>query len=526
LRASLPISVKVSLRSLLAGKTGTLLALDLLKKLGDYTGTPLQKSPEVKILTINDFFRLPRITDSFNIEWVYSLSLCKFLKTLGGANTTLPQILDILLQRLAQMPSADQRTITDRQVILACQAFAASTIFAKTNLQNLRVGLWNPLNFYHPSGLDYGDFLQMSLMLVSEPHKKLDQPLNLFQGFDPQLCNEWHTPIAVLHTGQHPLQIWLKKKHQLCLIGYIREQKGSEDFRRTNYGLLKRTSAIKLGEALTKFGLLQVTSLLILQRVLQDAVARKQFNTANPQTADYQRLHLAYQEYLISKNAAVCSLFETIDRLELLGNCLRNYKNSRVQSLNAITIENGDELLDRLSSDHYIDPLNAAIDREHQTASDKLKTYIHQQLVSLRPIQLELLCLNVLGYNDSQISLLHKVSASTVKRRRVRILQKNFLGVNFYSLVNSDAKRSSGSSMVADQINQKAIEAAYLEVIHDYFVTEITRISREVISLSSASIKIMPEVVKNMNHYWQINLLLNHRLECALENLLQKEGVA
>jgi hypothetical protein len=494
--------------------------------LGDYTGIPLQKSPEVKILTINDFFRLPRITDSFNIEWVYSLSLCKFLKTLGGDNATLPQILDILLQRLAQMPPADQRNITDRQVILACQAFAASTIFAQTNLHNLRIGLWNPLNFYHPSGLDYGDFLQMSLMLVSEPHKKLDQPLNLFQGFDPQLCNEWHTPIAVLRAGQHPLQIWLKKKHQLCLIGYIREQKGSEDFRRTNYGLLKRTSAIKLGEALTRSGMLQVTSLLILQRVLQDAVARKQFRTANPQKADYQRLHLAYQEYLLSKNEVICSLSETIDRLELLGNCLRNYKNSRVQSLNAIIIENGDELLDRLSSDRYIDPLNAAIDREHQTAAENLKTHIQQQLMSLPPSHLELLCLNALGYNDSQISLLHKVSASTIKRRRVRIFQNKFLDVDCYSLINSGIKILPELGVEIAQVSQKAIEAAYLEVIHDYFITEITRISYEVISLSSASTKIMPEVVEAINHYWQINLSLNQRLAHALETLFQQEGVA
>ncbi len=388
-------------------------------------------------MTINDFFRLPRITESFTIEWVYSLNLCQFLKTLAGADATLPQILDILLQRLAQMPLADQRNIarakSDRQVILACQAFAASTIFSQTNLHSLRVGIWNPLNFYHPSGLDYGDFLQMSLLLVNEPHKKLNEPLNLFHGFKLQLCPE--TPLSVFQAGQHPLQIWLKKKHQFCLIDHIREQKGSEDFRRTNYGLLKRTSAIKMGEALIRSGILQVNSLLILQRVLQEAVAQKQFHTANPQKTDYQRLHLAYQKYLLSKNEAVCSLSETIDRLELLGKCLRNYKNSRVQSLNTISIENGNELLDRLSSDRSIDPLSAAISQEHQTAAQELKTHIHQQLMGLRSSQLELLCLNALGYNDSQIALLHQVSASTVRRRRMRMFQKNFLDVNFHSLI-------------------------------------------------------------------------------------------
>jgi hypothetical protein len=500
--------------------------------LGDYTGIPFQKFPEVKILTITDFFRLPRITDSFNIEWVYPLSLCKFLETLGGVDATLPQKLDILLQRLAQMPPANQHIVSsacttgDRQVILACQAFAASTIFSKANLHNLRVGLWNPLNFYHPSGLDYGDFLQMSLMLVNEPHKKLDKPLNLFYGFDPQLCNKWHIPIAVLQAGQHPLQIWLKKKHRLCLIGYIREQEGSKDFRRTNYGLLKRTSAIKMGEALSKSGMLQIPSLLILQRVLQDAVARKHFHTAHPQKSDYQRLHLAYQKYLVNKNQAVCSFSETIDRLELLGNCLRNYENSRVQSLNTISIENGDELLDRLNSDRYMDPLSAAIDREQQIASEKLKTHIHQQLMGLRSSQLELLCLNALGYNDSQISLLHKVSASTVKRRRLRIFQKKFLDVNFCSLINSATKISSDLGVARYQVSQEAIEAACLEVIQDYFLTEITRISHEVISQSSASTTIMPKVLETMNNYWQINLLFNKRLEYALETLFYKEGVA
>ena len=457
-------------------------------------------------MTINDFFRLPRITDSFNIEWVYSLSLCKFLKALGGENATLPQLLDVLLQNLAQMPPVDRRTIADQQTILACQAFAAGSIFAKTNLHSLRTGLWNPLRLYHPSGLDYGDFLQMSLLLVNEPHKKLDAPLNLFQGFDLQRCNEWHTSIAVFQAGQHPLQVWLKKKHQLCFLDYIRQQQGSEDFRRTNYGLIKRTSAIKLGEALSRSGILQVTSLLILQRVLQEAVAGKKFHTADPQPADYQRLHFAYQEYLVSKNEAVCSLSETIDRLKFLGNCLRGYTNSRVQSLNEITFRDGEELLDRLSSDCYPDPLSVFIDQECQTESEKLKDQIYQQLRHLRANQLEILCLSALGYNDSQIAVVHQVSASTVKRRRVRMLQKNFR-----------VEQNSCSS---------SIESAYLEVIHDYFITEITKISQDVIAQHGSFYVLTPKVVQLINQYWQCNFLLNDRLHGALSNLFQNEGIA
>jgi DNA-binding CsgD family transcriptional regulator len=473
--------------------------------LGDYTGIPFQQSLEVKILIITDFFRQPRITGSFHIEWVYSLSLCKFLKTLGGENATLPQILAILLQRLAEMPAASSEE--NRQVILACQAFATSTIFASPNLQHLRVGLWNPLNFYHPSELDYGDFLQMSLLLVSEPHKKLaNRPLNLFQGFDLNRCTEWHTAIDVFQAGKHPLQVWLKKKHKLCLIDRIREQ-GAPDFLRTNYGLLKRTSAIKLGEALHRVGTPHITALLILHRALCDAVLRKEFHTAAPRSTDYQRLHVLYQLYLVNKNETVCSLAQTIERLELLGNCLRNYNHGRILSLNEIITENGGELLDRLSSDRNKDPLITMIDRERQTEAAKLKTHIHQQIMSLRVQQVEMLCLNALGYNDSQIARIHQVSASTIKRRRVQLFQKTF-GVETHNTELS------------------SIEAAHLEVIHDYFITEIISISHETIGQGMNDSLSMNEIVRAVNIKFKINLRLNERLKCSLEKLFVAEGVA
>jgi hypothetical protein len=459
-------------------------------------------------VTITDFFRQPRINSFFCIEWVEApLSLRKFIQSLGGTKATLPQVLEILLRRLTQMPAADCRTLADRQVILACQAFAANTIFAKANLHNLRIGLWNPLSLYYPGELDCEDFLQVSLLLVSEPHKRSDAPLNIFQGFDLKRCKKWDTTIDVFQAGKHPLQIWLKKKHRLCLTDRIREQEGLRNFLRTNYGLLKRVSAIKLGEALVRAGITQVASLLILHKALHDAVVRKEFHTAAPQEADYQRLHALHQKYLVNKQEPICSLAETKGRLELLGKCIRNYGCGRVQSLNTIINENGGELLDWISNDRYPDPLGVLIDQERQVESEQLKIQVQKQLMTFSATQLEMLCLNSLNYNDSEVSAIHQVASCTTKRRRLQLIRKIF-----------------GAGTLSDDF--MSIEAAYMGLINDYFVTEIMIIRHEFGRQLQDCSKIMVETVKAINQYWGIGLVLNDRLKYSLEMLFNEEGVA
>jgi hypothetical protein len=462
-------------------------------------------------VTITDFFRLPRINDSVSIDWVYSLGLCKFLKTLETDNFTLPHILTILLQRLEHMPPVAYRTSTDQQVIYACQAFAASTILSQSNLRSLRISILQPLTLYHPSAnICFTSLMQMSLLLISEPTKQpMEHPLHLFQGFDQHKYPdaEWHLSATDFRAGKHPLQLFLKRKHLLSLIGCIREQEGAKDFKRTNNGLLKRTSAIKMGEALARAGISQINVMLILHRVLCEMVAKKDFYTADPQSADYQKLHDAYQVALLNKQQLVCDLAQTKQRLEQLGTCIRNYDNSRMRSLNEVIRENGSELLDRLTDDHYGDPLSNFIDREHQQQSLQLKSYVHQQLDQLATTQRESLLLSALGYNDSQIAKHQQVSASTIKRRRSRIIQKIF------------------NVSVADN-HFSAIDDAYLLVIQDYFVPAITVIGHELIWRFSCTTAATAEIITAINQRWQLNLSSNDRLHQSLWQLFQQEGVA
>jgi DNA-binding NarL/FixJ family response regulator len=184
--------------------------------------------------------------------------------------------------------------------------------------------------------------------------------------------------------------------------------------------LAKRTSRRKMREALDQRGNAQ-TSMLILHKVLVEA---KDFYTPQPQEADYQRLHEAYQKALMARHLPTCNLQKTQERLAKLGASIRSYSNSNMRSLNQEVGQQGSELLDRFSS-HYNDPLESRLKLEQQEQAEELKQQVHQQLQNLSPSQMESFRLKTNGHSDLQIAKLQSISASTtVKRRRDRIISK------------------------------------------------------------------------------------------------------
>ena len=146
----------------------------------------------MEISNIAKMFRLPSLNNAPQIKWVYSLPVYKNLERFG--DQSLPSILTTLLQRLLQIPvladsSANlrNRTPADRNTILTCQAFAASTIFASANLYSFK-SIWQQLNLYHRSAnIEFTDLLQMGMEILSEPYQ--EHPLHLFYGFDLQQCS-------------------------------------------------------------------------------------------------------------------------------------------------------------------------------------------------------------------------------------------------------------------------------------------------------------------------------------------------
>jgi hypothetical protein len=464
------------------------------------------------VITKDIFRRLPRINSSSHIEWMEWICFAgfeQFINSIGATNANVAELLAILLKRLSQMPTTSQRSTLDRQVISALQAFAAWTILSPANLYRIRIEIWTPLNMYHPNAnIDFDSLLQMSIVEIIAPRSD-EQPINLIEGFDLQKYSdgEWLLPNAEFRAGKHPFQHFIKKKHQYLLIGSIRGHEGAKEFKRTNPGLLKRCSTILVGEALKRAGIRELAEMLILHRSLKDAITNKQFSSSQPQEADHLRLHQFYQQNLAAKKESLCSLVETRKRLENLGCCMRNYGNSRMMSLNEISGTNNCEFIHRLSADNYGDTFDELIDRERQQQALQLKTKVYHQLDNLPRVQLEALCLNALGFNDSQVAVYQQVSACTIKRRRGRIICQ----------IIDVAVRSK---------KFPAIDAAYLQVVEDYFIPEITVIGRTQLHSSRNMLEATDLVISVINSKWNLNLCVNERLRKALQQMFQQEGVA
>ncbi len=402
---------------------------------------------DAKSIEFANMFRLPSLNNAPQITWVHSTPVCRNLEKFG--NQLLPSILTKLLQRLLEIPvTAAQQAPEERLTILTCQAFAASTIFASANLYSIKK-IYQQLDFYHRSAnIEFNDLLQMGMEILSQPHK--NHPLHLFQGFDLQQCSKasWDLSTAECRLGRHPLQKYIKAKFMVLLIDRIRQCDGASDFKRTNNGLLKRTSQRKMREALDNRGINQ-TSMVVLHKVLVDA---KDFYTPKPLPVDYQRLHDAYQAALIKIKLPSCSLEEMQERLSGLGSAIRrSYNNSNLRSLNEKVGSCDSELLDRFSSHNYSNPLENCLELERQDQAEDLKRQVHQQIANLSTVQMESFWLKAFcGHNDFQIAKLQSIGASsTVKRRRDQAISKSL-----------NMPIDKGFAIIA---------TAYMEVVREYF---------------------------------------------------------
>jgi hypothetical protein len=363
---------------------------------------------------ILNMFRLPNLSNAHQITWAYSTPICKKLESFHGQE--LSCILTILLQRLSEIPVTTNQTPEDRQTILTCYSFAASTVLASSNISALK-SIWQQLDLYHRSAnIGFDDILQIGMQILSEPYRQ-EHSLRLFHGFKIQSES---LSTESFRLGQSQLQQYLKKKFMMLLIDRIRQYSGAENFKRTNNGLLKRTSQRKMREALDKRGNNQI-SMLILHKVFVET----EFYTPDPHQNDYKRLHDAYQRALKMKNLPTCSLQQTQKHLADIGSSIRSYGNSNMRSLNEDVGEYGSELLDRFSNQNYSDPLENCLNLERQEQATELKQLVHEKIKNLQPIEMESFWLKVNGQNDSQIAKIQSIRASsTVKRRRNRTISK------------------------------------------------------------------------------------------------------
>jgi hypothetical protein len=451
------------------------------------------------------FCRMPQINESSIewVEWIRPSAFQQFINSLGTNTSNIASLLEVLLAHNIPLVAAE-RNRQDQQVLMALESYLAWSIIGRSG-SNFH-SMLRMLNLYHSSAqIDMAVLIQISLLLISEPGKK--HPLRFFQNFDRSNYSDesWNLSNAEYSAGKSPLQKFLKNTHRLALIGYIRaEYEEAKNYKRTILNVIKRTPVIQMGEALYKNGVTPVTPLIILHRTFCDVVSAKGFYTKAPQAADYQRLHRAYQQALIAKQEAPCSLTEMRARLDQLKCSIMNYSNNgRIYSLNEVVGENGHEFINMLSDDK--DPYDNCINLEPKRKARELKNQIHQQIEALAPIYRQSFCLTALMLNDSKVARIMGNASSTTKRQRIQIMKR---------------------IVTVTTQNRKEVEAAYLQVVSEYFIINIINIYKQIIVESHDFTKeVLIDIVNTMNQRWGIALITDQELLIALFEMLQREGL-
>jgi hypothetical protein len=450
------------------------------------------------------FCRMPQINESGIewVEWIRPSAFQQFINSLGTNTSNIANLLEVLLAHKIS-PTDKERSHQDRQVLLALQSITAWMIIGKSG--SSFHSMLRMLNIYHPSAqIDLAILIQSSLLLISQPCK--EHPLRCYQNFDRSKYSNESWNLSNEEFYKHPLQKFLKNTHRLALIGYIRaEYEEAKNYKRTILNVIKRMSIIQMGEALYKNGMTPVTPLIILHRTFCDVVSAKGFYTKAPQAADYQRLHRAYQQALIAKQEAPCSLTEMRVRLDKLKCSVMNYSRSgRMYSLNEVVGENGHEFINMLSDDK--DLYDNCINLESKRKARELKNQIHQQIEALAPIYQQSFCLTALMLNDAKVSRIMGRASSTTKRQRIQIMKR---------IVNITTQ------------NRKEVEAAYLQVVSEYFIINIINMYNQIISESHYFTKeVLIDIINAMNKRWNITLTTDQEILVALFEMLQREGIA
>jgi hypothetical protein len=343
------------------------------------------------------YFRLPALTATAQIQWVQDPKLCKFIRELASPAVGIDDLIQILLERLAA-------PTLERSVLDACTAFAAGVILPAS--RHFHYELWQTLRRYHPAAaLELGDLLQMGLEILS-------QPQTLLLGFSmiPARQN-WYTA----------LRNFVQRKYQLMLLDRIRQCNGASNFKRTNNGLIVRTSAIKTGEALQRAGSNRVTERLLLQRSLRMAVKQHQFDTSNPRHSDYENLWNLYQPELDAHGLPLVSLAQTIADLQDLGCCLRNYENHRVCYLDEQVGQSNGSWGDRLKTENWLEPWEFCMEQEGSQIAQDFKQRLRDRFLQAPLEHRSALWLHGLGLNDNQIGQRLAKYPSTLKRQRDKL---------------------------------------------------------------------------------------------------------
>jgi RNA polymerase sigma factor (sigma-70 family) len=270
------------------------------------------------------FYQIPAPLDRHPyLHWQIDPRLRRYIYQRIPDHLTRSQVLEvaqILVVELCQLTTLDLPSYTPAQSctrgcitsLLAQTLFLDRSVSTKVHNQ-IRRQIFEPLQL-HFQEIELQDVYQTGLSIICHPAQFL-------KNFQPDRL-DWYQSFATY--GYY--------KFRQSLIDRLRTLPNASDFKRTNLGLLYRTSIEAALKECEPAGA-RFEGLLLLHQCFREAVIAKQFVTNQPQPSHYDALLARYRSHPASRQFEIVDRAMMIELLQYLGNTLRNYRQIGTYSL-------------------------------------------------------------------------------------------------------------------------------------------------------------------------------------------------
>jgi hypothetical protein len=334
------------------------------------------------------------------------------------------RVAQILVQRSGQLPASQvDYTETDRLLSGCLTSLLAQIVFSSSGLGQIRFQVVKPLQ-QHSQSLEAIDVYAIGLEIIS-------QPLKFLQGFKPSELTWYSSLVGYSH-----------HRFQRLLIDRLRSLPNMSGFKRTNLGLLVRSSPKRVKTALMEAGEREprLSGLLIIHQYLQEGVSANQFSTKNPEAVHYEELLTRSRKQCAGVNLPLANRDTIIELLNYMGNVLRKYLQPPETSFDRPLGESGSTLGD-FTPDARPSPVEEITSSDDQQQVRQLNQEVVKKLEEL-PLDHSLLLLMFYGLKMTQkeAGLEFNVHQTTAKHRHDSYLAK--LAKSFYQITGSTEQLS------------------------------------------------------------------------------------
>jgi RNA polymerase sigma factor (sigma-70 family) len=406
------------------------------------------------------------------------------------ARSQVLEIAQILVVELCQLTKLElsKYTLPQRCLRDCITSLLAQTLFLDRRVSNrvhtqIRRQIFEPLQL-HFQETELQDVYQTGLSIICHPAQFL-------KNFQPDRL-DWYQSLAT----------YSYYKFRQSLIDRLRTLPNAADFKRTNLGLLYRTSIEAALKECEPAGA-RFEGLLLLHQCFREAVIAKQFVTNQPQPSHYDALLARYRSHPQSTKLAIVDRAMTIELLQYLGHTLRNYRQIGTYSL--------DTTVGDTDSGKTFGDLQASPQGDLQIENTEIRERAIQFL-DRQPSNCVLMLIYGLELTQTEAGSELDLNQATIGRQTKRSIAK--LAQAFY--VDRTSIESEPDALLAPMAGEPSrgdsalsveVLAQYVDyltwICEDYYPTLLTTMLTESLADSPIAANIVDVFIERIETQWQ-----------------------